>query len=127
MKIFEIQCTMNKKDILSKYDGFIFDPDYVIDEEHALFAYIHMKKAFEKKKNIANDPKIELLVRFSGETQISKAMELGIKDTMKRIGVLVPEEEGISTIKGDIKKIQKFFGTANKKEIFEKIAVMDIF
>ncbi|MCK4432740.1 MAG: hypothetical protein KAV48_02285 [Methanomicrobia archaeon] len=118
---------MNKKDILSKYNGFIFDPDYVIDEEHVLFAYIHMKKAFEKKKNIANNPKIELLVRLSGETQISKAMELGIKDTMRRIGVLVPEEEGISTIKGDIKKIQKFFGTANKKEIFEKIAVMDIF
>jgi len=127
MRIFEVQTTMNKEDILSKYNGFIFDPDYVIDEEHVIFAYIHMKKALKKKKNIAKDPKIEFLVRLSGETQISKAMKLGIKDNMGRIGVLIPEEEGASKIRGDIKKIKEFFGTVNKKEIFEKIAVMDIF
>ncbi len=127
MRIFEVQTTMNKEDILSKYNGFIFDPDYVIDEEHVIFAYIHMKKALKKKKNIAKDPKIEFLVRLSGETQISKAMKLGIKDNIKRVGVLIPEEKGASEIKGDIKKIKEFFGTVNKKEIFEKIAVMDIF
>jgi len=127
MKLYEAQITLDKEGILSKYNGFIFDPDYVIDEEHVIFAYINMKNAFKKKKNIAKDPKIEFLVRLSGETQISKAMKLGIKDNMKRIGVLIPEEEGVSEIKGDTTKLKEFFGTTNKREIFEKIAVIDIF
>ena len=127
MRIFEIQRAMNKREILTDYSGFIFDPDYVIDEEHVLFAYMHMKKAFKKKKNIAKNQKIEFLVRLSGETQISIAMKLGIKDNMKRTGVLMPERKGISAIKGNMEKIQEFFGTTDKKEIFEKIAVINVF
>jgi tRNA threonylcarbamoyladenosine modification (KEOPS) complex Cgi121 subunit len=126
MKIAEVHRTMNREEILSSFDGFIFDPQYVIDEEHVIFAYIHMKKALKKGTTIANDPKVEFLVRLSAETQIAKAMELGIKNEMKKIGILLPEEEGISSIVGDKEKIKNFFGTADKRAIFEKIAVMDI-
>ncbi|MCD6127027.1 MAG: hypothetical protein J7J21_01415 [Methanomicrobia archaeon] len=126
MKIIEIHNILSKEEVLQRYEGYLFDPDYIIDEEHVIFAYIHMKKAFEKKRNIAKDPRIEFLLRLSGETQISKAMEIGVKDNMKRLGILIPEEEGISEIKGKMEKIKSFFGTTDKKEIFEKIAVMEI-
>ena len=126
MKVSEVRRTMDKEEILAAYDGVIFDPEYVIDEEHVLFAYYHTKKAFERGSSVANDPKIEFLVRLSGEPQISKAVQLGIHERMSRIGVLVPEEEGISPIIGDKEKIREFFGTVDKREIFEKIAVIEI-
>ncbi|MEA1994062.1 MAG: KEOPS complex subunit Cgi121 [Euryarchaeota archaeon] len=126
MKLFEVDRTMDKKGILLKYDGFIFDPQYVVDEEQVLFAYLHMKKAFKRGSNIADDPKIEFLVRLSGKDQISTAIKLGLKDKMERFGVLMPDKNGISSIKGDPKKIKEFFGTTNKKEIFEKIALIEV-
>ncbi len=126
MKIFVVEITMTKEEILASYDGYIFDPEYIVDEEQVMFAYYLMKKAFERGKNIADDPKIEFLVRLSGRNQISEAMELGLKDKMKKIGVLMPKAQGITAINGKEEKIKKFFGTTDKREIFEKMAMVEI-
>lgn len=126
MKIFVVETAMTREEILSSYDGYIFDPEYVVDEEQVMFAYYLMKRAFERGKNIADDPKIEFLVRLSGRNQISEALKLGLKDKMKKIGVLMPKAQGITSINGREEKIKKFYGTTNKKKIFEKMAMVEI-
>lgn len=59
----------------------LMDADGIAGTNHAVHAAIHAIKSFARKENISNDLGLEILVRASGQRQISEAIKmLGIKN-----------------------------------------------
>ncbi len=59
----------------------LMDADGIAGKNHAVHAAIHAIKSFARKENISNDLGLEILVRASGQRQISEAIQmLGIKN-----------------------------------------------
>ena len=53
----------------------LIDPKLIVSERQIQVAVYHAQKVFNQEKNIARDVTTELLLRISGERQISKALE----------------------------------------------------
>ncbi|MGZ7136519.1 MAG: KEOPS complex subunit Cgi121, partial [Methanobacterium sp.] len=69
----------------------LLNADGIAGYEHILHATFHAIKSFERNENIANELGIEICVRASAQSQISKALQiLGIKkDEMNICAVAV--------------------------------------
>ncbi len=89
------------KEILKDYkDIQLVDSRLVASLGHIEFAASQAEKAFERNENISNDPLIEVLLRMSGQRQISKALEMfGLKDS-KEV-VLISKQDPESFLKAN--------------------------
>ncbi len=143
--VFESQIKDAKKiiEILKKNGAnVIFDESKTYGYNHIYMALYQTNKAFEIKSNFADDFTLEYLIRLSGEKQISKALEFGIKEGLNRIGIITTEENKEKIIQilgnpiapGKYNKdfIKKYFEikdinnkTETEKKIFEKIALLN--
>ncbi len=120
----------------------IFDESKTYGLNHISMALYQTIRAFENNSNFANDFSLEYLIRLSGEKQISKALEFGIKDRTNRIGIILDEEKKDSIIdilghpktpgKFDKEFVRKYFKIKDinnqmeaEKKIFEKIALLN--
>lgn len=67
-----------------------FDASLVATWEHVFFSALNAVKAVEAGRSIARNLGIEVLVRLSGQRQISVALEMfGLKSGCKELGVVV--------------------------------------
>ena len=83
---------LNKEILEDHKDIQLLDPKLVAGREHIEFAASQAEKAFKRNENISNDPLIEIMVRMSGQRQISKAFEMfGLNDSKK--AVLISKKE----------------------------------
>ncbi len=53
----------------------VVSPEVVAGPTHAKHSVLEVLKAFEQQNNISRSPEMELLVRLSGERQVSRALE----------------------------------------------------
>lgn len=120
----------------------IFDESKTYGLNHIYMALYQTIRAFENKSNFADDFSLEYLIRLSGEKQISKSLNFGLKDGSSRVGVIIDEEkkDGIIEILGpptsagkfDKLFLKRFFEIKDidnqietEKKIFEKIALLN--
>jgi KEOPS complex subunit Cgi121 len=135
------------RNLLNRYgsEATLFNPHLVAGYPHLEFAQVHTDRAFERGKNIARDYNIEFLVRLSGSKQIEHALRIGIREgtfvgvkaeysVIKRMEVHVGNREDslldLSAEKEE--EIRDFFGVSGsgkdlQKNIFEKIALIDVY
>ncbi len=67
---------------------------------HIEFAASQAEMAFKRNENLSNDPLIEVMLRMSGQRQISKALEMfGLKDS-KEV-VLISKQDPESFLKAN--------------------------
>lgn len=68
----------------------LMDADAIAGKEHLQHGTIHAINAFKRGENLANDLGIEVLLRTSGQRQISKAFDiLGLKEGKMNIAVVL--------------------------------------
>ena len=66
------------------------DADAIAGKEHLQHGIIHAMNAFKRGDNLAKDLGIEILLRTSGQRQISKAFDiLGLKEGNMNIAVVM--------------------------------------
>ena len=66
----------------------LMNADGIAGRKHLEHGTIHAINAFERKENLANDLGIEIMLRTSGQRQISKAFKmLGLKEGKMNIAV----------------------------------------
>ncbi|MFQ6089503.1 MAG: KEOPS complex subunit Cgi121 [Candidatus Methanofastidiosia archaeon] len=92
-------------------DCVLFDPTYVCCIEHALFACRLAQNSIERGENVAKDFRMEFLVRLSGERQIKKALNFGIREGLKVVGILIFHER--------IDEVLRRFGALRNDSVFE--------
>lgn len=88
----------------------IFNPEFVISPEHIITAFYNTHKAFNDKKNISNQKKLEFLLYLSTKRQISEAIKyFGIKIDEKELKtpleltyLIASYENNVETIKESI-------------------------
>ncbi|MBU6998307.1 MAG: hypothetical protein HXS41_05255 [Theionarchaea archaeon] len=132
--------------LLNIYGGeaALFNPLFVAGYPHLEFARVHTDRAFKRGTNIARDYPIEFLVRLSASKQIERALKMGIgRGTLVGVRAEPSVIEKLETFLGtredsllDLsldkeKEIRDFFevsgsGKSLQKNIFEKIALIDI-
>lgn len=67
-----------------------FDASLIASWEHVVFSAFNAIKAFEAGRNIAKNLGMEVLVRLSGQRQISVALKLmGLKEECKELGIVI--------------------------------------
>lgn len=124
-------------DIIKKNEEniLIFNPNYILSKQQALFAAKMAMMAMEKNQNIANKLPIEFLVRLSGQKQIAKALEFGPKGIEDVVGIIVLD----STLRDNIQEIS-FMANEQKvmraydisphedlqRAVYEKMALVDL-
>ncbi|MGC1122410.1 MAG: KEOPS complex subunit Cgi121 [Candidatus Methanofastidiosia archaeon] len=123
----------------------LFNPHLVAGYPHLEFAQVHTDRAFERGRSIARDYNIEFLVRLSGSKQIEHALEIGIREETF-VGVRAKysviekmevqfgnREDSLLALSAEKEKeIRDFFevsgsGKDLQKNIFEKIALIDVY
>lgn len=113
----------------------VFNPEYVISKQQALFAAKMALKAMENGQNIANKLPIEFLVRLSGRKQINKALEFGPVGIRDVAGIISFEENIVDTIQEisftpDEEKIREVYGIPPGQDlvrsVYEKMALVDL-
>ena len=68
----------------------LMNADAIAGKEHLQHGTIHAMNAFERGENLANDLGIEILLRTSGQRQISKAFDiLGLKEGKMNMAVVM--------------------------------------
>lgn len=68
----------------------LMNADAIAGKIHLQHGIIHAMNAFERKGNLANDLGIEILLRTSGQRQISKAFDiLGLKEGEMNMAVVM--------------------------------------
>ena len=68
----------------------LMDADAIAGKEHLQHGIIHAMNAFKRGDNLAKDLGIEILLRTSGQRQISKAFDiLGLKEGNMNIAVVM--------------------------------------
>lgn len=68
----------------------LMNADAIAGKEHLMQGTIHAINAFKRGENLANDLGIEILLRTSGQRQISKAFNiLGLKEDEMNIAVVM--------------------------------------
>ena len=68
----------------------LMNADAIAGKEHLQHGTIHAINAFKRGENLANDLGIEVLLRTSGQRQISKAFDiLGLKEGKMNIAVVL--------------------------------------
>ena len=68
----------------------LMNADAIAGKEHLQHGIIHAINAFERGENLANDLGIEILLRTSGQRQISKAFNLlGLKEGEMNMAVVL--------------------------------------
>lgn len=124
----------------------VFDAEYVIGEEHLIWAYDKAVKSFKNGTNTANSLEIETILWSSAETQIKDALEkMGLKYDSKKIAILTDTDpsditdvmgwvKDKSVIKPSIEKLKRFGVTQTEIDsvekpydlVFEKMATANI-
>ncbi len=68
----------------------LMNADAIAGKEHLLHGTIHAINAFKREENLANDLGIEILLRTSGQRQISKAFDiLGLNEGEMNMAVVM--------------------------------------
>ncbi len=68
----------------------LMNADAIAGKEHLQHGTIHAINAFKRGENLANDLGIEVLLRTSGQRQISKAFDiLGLKERKMNIAIVL--------------------------------------
>ncbi len=90
------------KEILEDYtDIQLVDSRLVAGLGHIEFAASQAEMAFERNENISNDPLIEVMLRMSGQRQISKALEMfGLKDSKEVVWISKQDPESFLKANG---------------------------
>ncbi len=90
------------KEILEDYkDIQLVDTRLVASLGHIEFAASQAEIAFERNENISNDPLIEVMLRMSGQRQISKALEMfGLKDSKEVVLISKQDPESFLNANG---------------------------
>ncbi|HOM95523.1 MAG: hypothetical protein GX947_09375 [Tissierellia bacterium] len=143
--VFEIQVKDPKQLVETlKENGAIaiFDESKTFGINHISMALYQTIEAFKNESNFAEDFSLEYLIRLSGEKQISKALEFGIKNGLNRVGIIISEEKKDKIVKilgqptnpkvGNKNFIIEYFEINDinnkietQKKIFEKIALLE--
>jgi KEOPS complex subunit Cgi121 len=135
------------RNLLNQYgsEATLFNPRLVAGYPHLEFAQVHTDRAFERGQNVARDYNIEFLVRLSGSKQIEYALEIGIREGTL-VGVRAEDsvieemevhignrEDSLLDLSAEKEEeIRDFFGVSGsgkdlQKNIFEKIALIDVY
>jgi KEOPS complex subunit Cgi121 len=70
------------------------DADFVVSEEHLLFAAEKAMSAFSEGRNVAKDLGVEMLRYASGERQIERALCIGISSSTERMVLIMVAGKG---------------------------------
>lgn len=63
--------------------------DLIAGRGHVEFAADKAVEAFRQKTNLARDPGMELMLYLRGRRQIEKALELGVREGMNRVAIVI--------------------------------------
>ncbi len=128
------------------------DANYVVDKSHVEFAAEKALKAWKEGRRVAKTLSMEILLYCAGRRQISDAVEIGLKEGLNEVVVVVLEDECVEKLKElgfkekpvlklddeKIERIRRFFGIGKEElEIVgieklpmlvrERIALFDVF
>lgn len=140
-KLNDIRCTIT-----------FIDADYVIDKEHVEFAVEKAIKAWNEGRRVAKTLTMEILLYCAGRRQISDAIEMGLKEGLNEVVVVILEDDCIDKLKdlgfteksvlklddAKIERIKRFFDISDEELrivgvdklsllVREKISLFDIF
>jgi tRNA threonylcarbamoyladenosine modification (KEOPS) complex Cgi121 subunit len=113
----------------------VFNPEYIISKQQALFAAKMAIKAMENGQNIANKLPIEFLVRLSGRKQIAKALEFGPAGIGDTAGIISLQDTTLDNIQEisfmpDEEKIREAYNVPPSQDlarsVYEKMALVDL-
>ena len=107
----------------------LMDADAIAGKEHLEHGTFHAINAFKRGENLANDLGIEILLRTSGQRQISKAFNiLGLKEGEMNIAVVMIDcpdyfidelskhfTRNDAILKGDESKLMKMYDISEKE------------
>ncbi len=140
-KLNDIGCTIT-----------FIDANYVIDKGHVEFAVKKAIKAWNEGRRVAKTLAMEILLYCAGRRQISDAIEMGLKEGLNEVVVVILEDDCIDKLKDlgfteksvlklddvKIERIKRFFDISDEELsivgvdklsslVKEKIALFDIF
>ncbi len=158
MKILEGVIEVNSlKDFLSKLNEIgctitFLNANYVVDKDHVEFATKKALKAWNEGRRVAKTLAMEILLYCAGRRQISDAIEMGLKEGLNEVVVVVLEDECVEKLEelgfkkkpvlrldeAKIDRIKRFFDISDDELrivgtdklsllVREKIALFDVF